>query len=241
MMHKANLKIILLCIPVVISCFTAAAAAEKTAEEEIAIIERNKTFLQSSPVKSEDNLDTTSSVSSLERRLSTPLNYVKTREDYTVNLILILPENIIILEITSFLGCFDQLRLSHTNAKFKNIILGEDFWEKEIRKQKYLLWDNSLPRVKAFFANYFYKKGFGRHPLLPERIVSKTEDVSLLPYPNLAEKSLMLGFPKGKENLRQAKHKITMLKVPRTTFRQSWNFVYFPTFTSVFKIEINYF
>ncbi|MBY0463174.1 MAG: F-box protein [Alphaproteobacteria bacterium] len=173
MMYQ-NLKIFLVTLSVVIFCFTSAAATEKSAEEEIPTIKRNKGFMQSSSVKSRkkfsiaiDN-DNTSNASSLRRRLLVPLNDFKTRADYPVSLTLDLPEDIMV-EVASFLGRFDQLRLSHTNAKLKNIVLGENFWEKEIRKQKYILWDDSLPKVKAFFANYFYEKGFGRHPLLSVR------------------------------------------------------------------------
>ena len=70
-------------------------------------------FLQSSSIKSGNNLrisrdkEPASSNPSSRRLLSIPLNYVQTREVFTVNLILALPESII-MEITSFLARFDQ-------------------------------------------------------------------------------------------------------------------------------------
>ena len=148
-----------------------------------------------------------------------------------INLTFALPTDIV-LEVASFLDCFDQLKLFHANREFKNII-GEEFWARKIKQQGYLLWDQSLPKVKIFFANCLYEKGFGQHPKLPENILGKTVDVSLLPNFYLAEKSLVLGFPKGKENFRQAQHKITMTRVACTNksmiFKQKYN----PFFSSL--------
>lgn len=120
--------------------------------------------------------------------------------------------SLVVLTITNFLDPSDQLKLSFVNKEFRNVI-DERFWEREIAKQRYLIWDNSLPKAKVFFANYFYQRGFGRDPRLEEKIVHKIEDITLLPHFRLAEKALALGFPKGKENYRQAQHKITMSKV----------------------------
>lgn len=62
-------------------------------------------------------------------------------------------------------------------------IINDKFWEKQIIKQEYLLWDPSLPRAKIFFANYFYQKGFGRHPMLPKKIAQRRRDINFIPYP----------------------------------------------------------
>ena len=66
-------------------------------------------------------------------------------------------------------------------------------------------------RSKIFFANYFYYKGFGRDPKLPERVVDKVENIILLPNAKLAKKALDLGFSKGQRNYAQAEHKKNML------------------------------
>ena len=118
----------------------------------------------------------------------------------------------IILNIASFLSYSDQLKLSHINTEFRSNI-NEEFWKKQIIKARYLLWDSSIPNAKIFFANYFYQKGFGRHPKLREKIVTKMENITSLPNQLLAEKALNLGFPKGKENYRQVEHKKDMLKI----------------------------
>ena len=120
--------------------------------------------------------------------------------------------SVVILTFTSFLSSPDQLKLSFVNKEFRDFI-DERFWGREIEKQRYLIWDNSLPKAKVFFANYFYQRGFGRDPNLEEKIVHKIEDITLLPYLRLAKKSLELGFPKGEKNYRQVQHKITMSKV----------------------------
>lgn len=111
----------------------------------------------------------------------------------------------IIIYISTFLGYSDQLKLSHVNSKLK-VIINEEFWENQIREQKYLLWNTSIPRAKVFFANYFYLKGFGQDPRLPERIAFKLEDVMRLSDFKLAKKALDLGFPKGKKNYNQVEH-----------------------------------
>ena len=117
----------------------------------------------------------------------------------------------IILTIASFLNHPDQLKLSHVNKQFRASI-NEDFWRRQIIRQRYLLWDNSVPKAKGFFANYFYQKGFGRNPNLSEKIVDRIEDITCLPNVKLAAKALALGFPKGKENYSQTEHKKFMLK-----------------------------
>ena len=122
----------------------------------------------------------------------------------------------LILEITSFLDHSNQLKLSHVSKKFKQE-LGEDFWENKIQRSGYLVWDPSLPKAKVFFANYFYYRGFGRDPRLPEKVETRTEYVALMPNILLAEKALALGFPKGRENYRQVQHKICMDKVSHSS------------------------
>ena len=112
----------------------------------------------------------------------------------------------IILTIANFLDYSEQLKFSHVSKTLQNCI-GEDFWRRQIRKQKYLIWNDSLPMARIFFANYFYHRGFGIHPQLPEKVVHKREDIVLLPSFKLAEKALNLGFPKGETNYRQAQHK----------------------------------
>lgn len=123
----------------------------------------------------------------------------------------LLPSDLILV-ITSFLDCKDQLSLSHVNKETRSTI-NEKFWERQIVKQKYLIWDVSLPKAKVFFANYFYQKGFGRGPTQVEKIVDRVEDITFIPSLNLAKKSLILGFPRGRENYAQIQHKITMLKI----------------------------
>ena len=120
----------------------------------------------------------------------------------------------VILRSASFLDHFDQLRVSHVNKEFRREI-NEIFWERQILEQRYLLWDTSLPKAKVFFANYFYHKGFGRDPKLPERISNRVEEIILLPNLLLAKKALVLGFPKGQENYRQVQHKIIISKISR--------------------------
>jgi hypothetical protein len=120
----------------------------------------------------------------------------------------------VILEVASFLDYSDQLKLSHVNKEFRSEI-NETFWEKQILEQRYLLWDTTLPKAKIFFANYFYYKGFGRDPKLPEKISNKVEEIITIPNFLLAKKSLGLGFPKGQENYRQVQHKITVLRISR--------------------------
>lgn len=122
----------------------------------------------------------------------------------------------IILNITTFLSYADQLKLSHVNSKFRAII-NHEFWARQIREQKYILWNTQMPRAKVFFANYFYHKGFGQDPKLPERIVAKVEDITLLPDVRSAKKALALEFPKGRINYRQAEHKKNMLQSSRIT------------------------
>ena len=116
----------------------------------------------------------------------------------------------VVLKIAMFLNYSDQLRLSQANTIFRAGI-NEEFWEKKITKHGYLLWNTSLSRSKIFFANYFYYKGFGRDPKLPERVVDKVENIILLPNAKLAKKALDLGFPKGQRNYTQAEHKKNML------------------------------
>ena len=108
--------------------------------------------------------------------------------------------------IAEFLDFSTQLKLSHVSIDLRQII-NDNFWERQIIKQKYLLWDTSLPRAKIFFANYFYQRGFGRHPKLPEKIALRRENISFIPFPKLAKKALALGFPKGEENYKQIQHK----------------------------------
>lgn len=136
------------------------------------------------------------------------------------------PTNVNLI-IANFLDFADQLKLSHVNKAFRSD-LNEEFWEKQIVGEKYLIWNDYLPRAKVFFANYFYQKGFGRDPMLSERVVSRIEDVSPLPSFTLAERSLTLGFPKGKENYRQASHKMIMLKISHENkeneFSRSYNY-----------------
>ncbi|NBT86636.1 MAG: hypothetical protein EBT45_09145 [Alphaproteobacteria bacterium] len=120
--------------------------------------------------------------------------------------------SLVVLTITSFLAPPDQLKLSFVSKEFRNVI-DEKFWEREIAKQRYLIWDNSLPKAKVYFANYFYQRGFGRDPRLEERVVQKIEDITLIPRFRLAKKALELGFPKGKQNYKQVQHKMTMEKI----------------------------
>lgn len=127
---------------------------------------------------------------------------------------LALPSNVILI-IVNFLDYQTQIKLSHVSKGIRSHI-DEKFWERKIEEQNYLLWDASLPKLKIFIANYLYYKGFGRAPKLEEKIVFRLEDVKLLPNPQLAEKSLKLGFPKGQENYKQAHHKMTMLKVDQS-------------------------
>ena len=115
----------------------------------------------------------------------------------------------VVLNIASFLDYPNQLRLSHLNKKLK-LALNEEFWESRIQENGYIIWDTTVPRLRIFFANYLYHKGFGRHPELSEKVEVKTEAVAFIPSLLLAEKALRLGFPKGRENLRQVQHKIRM-------------------------------
>jgi len=112
----------------------------------------------------------------------------------------------VIILIAEFLDFYTQLKFSHASTDFRKII-NDNFWEKQIIKLEYLLWDPSLPRAKIFFANYFYQKGFGRHPILPERVEKRIEDVAFIPNTKLAKKALILGFPKGEKSYRQIQHK----------------------------------
>lgn len=112
----------------------------------------------------------------------------------------------VIILIAEFLDFCTQLKFSHVNTDLKKII-NDNFWEKQIIKLEYLLWNPSLPRAKIFFANYFYQKGFGRHPMLPERVDQRIEDVDFIPNAKLAKKALILGFPKGEKSYRKIQHK----------------------------------
>ena len=118
----------------------------------------------------------------------------------------IMTDSYILAIAMSFLNYPDLLKLSHVNKNFRNEIK-EEFWQRKIVEQNYLIWDHSLPKAKIFFANYFYQKGFGRDPKLPEKIVIRKEDIIFVPNFLMAEKSLMLGFPKGKVTFKQAEHK----------------------------------
>lgn len=198
-------------------------AAEKILGDEPVLKDGGSKNLPSSfPIKLEDYSEITPSsclsfiTSSSSAEFSDSLDCADelTEADQT-KILSNLPSGVILI-ITSFLDNPDQLKLSHANNVFKDII-GEKFWENQIAKQKYLLWDTSLPRAKIFFANYFYQRGFGRNPRLPEKIVYRLEAVSLLPSLKLAQKSLDLGFPKGRENYSQVQHKIMMLRVQRVT------------------------
>lgn len=120
----------------------------------------------------------------------------------------------LILVIASFLDYKDQLSLSHVNKGFRSTI-DEKFWERQVVKQNYLIWDASLPKAKVFFANYYYQRGFGRDPDQVEKIVESLEDITFIPSLKLAKKSLVLGFPKGKENYKQIQHKITILNLEK--------------------------
>lgn len=183
---------------------------------------RRKSLLSSFPIKLEDcsEIMPSSCLSFVTSCSSTEFSDLLdcadelTEADQT-KILSSLPSGVILI-ITSFLDNPDQLKLSHANNVLKDII-GEKFWENQIAKQRYLLWDTSLPRAKIFFANYFYQRGFGRDPRLPEKIVYRLEDVSLPPSLRLAQKSLDLGFPKGRENYSQVQHKIMMLRVQRVT------------------------
>lgn len=115
----------------------------------------------------------------------------------------------VVLNIASFLDYPNQLKLSHLTRKLK-LALNEEFWESRIQENSYIIWDTTVPRVRIFFANHLYHKGFGRHPELPEKVEVKTEAVDCIPSVLLAERALRLGFPKGRENLRQVQHKIRM-------------------------------
>ena len=130
-----------------------------------------------------------------------------------------LPSDIILI-ITGFLNYSDQLRLSHVSKAFRGCV-NEEFWRKQISEREYLIWDDSLPMAKLFFTNYFYHRGFGRDPKLPEKVVAKIEDVTFLPDIEFAEKALTLGFPKGQENYRQVQHKKNMLMIARAHEKNS--------------------
>jgi hypothetical protein len=114
-----------------------------------------------------------------------------------------------VLKVVSFLDYLDELKVSHLSKKLK-LTINEEFWENSIQQNQYIIWDNTVPKVKVFFANYLYHKGFGRHPKLPEKIEVETETVTPIPNILLAERALKLAFPKGRENLRQAQHKVRM-------------------------------
>lgn len=133
----------------------------------------------------------------------------------------------VVLNIASFLDYPNQLRLSHLNRKLK-LALNEEFWNSRIQENGYIIWDTTVPKVRIFFSNHFYHKGFGRHPTLPEKIEAKTEAVVFIPSVLLAERALSLGFPKGRENLRQVQHKIRMdLTFHSSEFKMaSSNFLY---------------
>ncbi|MEI6627803.1 MAG: F-box protein [Alphaproteobacteria bacterium] len=120
------------------------------------------------------------------------------------------PPDDVNLMVIGFLDYSDQLRLSHVNKRFGSLI-NEEFWAIQIENQRYVVWNYSLPLVKIFFANYFYQKGFGRHPSMPEGIVCNFDDISLLHNTLLARKALAMGYPKGKKNYEQSEHKRTML------------------------------
>ena len=119
-----------------------------------------------------------------------------------------------ILKIATFLDPFSQLKLSQVNKKVRSYI-EENFWPKQIQQKRYYVWNSSLPKAQVFFANYFYYYGFNRDPMLPERVVVKIEDITLLPNIIYAERALALGFPKGHIHYKQAQHKERMLKVDK--------------------------
>ncbi len=62
----------------------------------------------------------------------------------------------IITLIADFLDFPTQLKLSHVSIDLRETI-NDNFWERQIIKQEYLLWDTSLPRAKIFFSKYFKK------------------------------------------------------------------------------------
>lgn len=198
-------------------------ASEKSFDDILLLNKRSKSLLLTNDDSKEDNLSCclascmiscfswlfTSepfvSPSSLDERdalLTTPNTKIA---PFKINI-----STNVVLKIAMFLNYSDQLRLSHVNTMFRAGI-NEEFWERQITEQKYLLWNTSISRSRIFFANYFYYKGFGRDPKLPEKVVDRVENVILLPNSKLAKKALDLGFPKGQRNYAQANHKKNML------------------------------
>ena len=142
----------------------------------------------------------------------------------------------VVLNIASFLDYSNQLRLSHLNRKLK-MALSEEFWENRIQENSYIIWDATVPKVRVFFANHLYHKGLGRHPGLPEKIEVKTEAVTFIPNALLAERALKLGFPKGRENLRQVQHKMCMDRMLRSSESStSLSSYYIPTRVSSYEL-----
>ena len=140
----------------------------------------------------------------------------------------------VVLNIASFLDYPNQLRLSHLNKKLK-LALNEEFWESRIQENGYIIWDTTVPRLRIFFANYLYHKGFGRHPELSEKVEVKTEAVAFIPSLLLAERALRLGFPKGRENLRQVQHQMRMDRMLRSSASYCYIPTHVPSYELIFK------
>jgi hypothetical protein len=113
--------------------------------------------------------------------------------------------------VSSYLDCFDVILLSHTTRSIRKIF-SEDYWAKELNGEKYLIWDESCPKLKVYLANHYYKKGFSMDPSIPEVVALQRKDIIPIPPSKMkyAHKTLTLGFPKGQKMFDQAMHLLRM-------------------------------